>query len=56
MFPKLADDKLKKERLDICEKCPFKEQRRFYAVCAKCGCVLTAKTSWLGAACPIGKW
>ena len=42
-----------KERMEICNKCPFKsEQGR----CNKCGCVLAAKTRIAKSSCPIGLW
>ena len=42
-----------KERMEICNSCPFKgdDQR-----CGKCGCFLPAKTRVKKATCPIGRW
>ena len=42
-----------KERMEICNSCPFKgdDQR-----CGKCGCFLPAKTRVKKSTCPIGKW
>ena len=42
-----------KERMEICNSCPFKgdDQR-----CGKCGCFLPAKTRVKKSSCPIGRW
>ena len=42
-----------KERLSICNTCPFKGDD---GRCGKCGCVLAAKTRVKKASCPIGRW
>ena len=42
-----------KERMEICNSCPFKgdDQR-----CGRCGCFLPAKTRVKKSTCPIGAW
>jgi ribosomal protein L32 len=49
-----VEDKLSKERLDICKGCehliPVTHQ------CKECGCFMNAKTKLPNAVCPIGKW
>jgi len=42
-----------KERMDICNSCPFKgDDNR----CGKCGCFLPAKTRVKKSSCPISRW
>lgn len=50
-----------KERLSICDKCPFhsknhKTPLRPDAHCVDCGCNLEAKTACLSCSCPQDKW
>ena len=42
----------KRERILICEKCPYNK----FSVCTKCGCIIPLKTKLKGEACPIGNW
>ncbi len=42
-----------KERMNVCNKCPFKSDN---GRCGKCGCVLAAKTRVKKSTCPIGLW
>jgi hypothetical protein len=42
-----------KARMDICNVCPFKTAD---GRCAKCGCVLAAKTRVKKSSCPINRW
>ena len=39
-------------RLEICKKCPLKQENR----CNACGCFLKTKTALLNSTCPMGKW
>lgn len=50
-----------KERLSICNNCPFhsknhKTPLRPDAHCTDCGCNLEAKTACLSCSCPQDKW
>jgi hypothetical protein len=50
-----------KERLSICDNCPFhsknhKTPLRPDAHCVDCGCNLEAKTACLSCSCPQDKW
>lgn len=61
---------LAKERLSICDACPFKKQLTSLGaviistlndqastfLCSKCGCPLAAKSVNPGSECPLGKW
>jgi hypothetical protein len=49
---KIASDKVKQERLAICQSCDHNK----LGVCSKCGCVIHLKTQWKPAKCPIDKW
>ena len=49
-----SDEELIKERLDICQECPFLLKRSVR--CKKCGCFMKLKTTLKQASCPIGKW
>lgn len=49
-----------KERLALCEECPFHSKNfktsRPDKHCRLCGCTLRAKTKCLSCECPDGKW
>lgn len=45
---------LSEKRMKICRECEF--YRKYINQCAKCGCVLFAKTRFSQSSCPIGKW
>ena len=45
-------DKELSVRLDICHKCPEREGK----TCTKCGCLLSVKSGWRTADCPMDKW
>lgn len=50
-----AEEKAKMDdRMAICRACP--ELRKPLDQCAKCGCLMHAKTKLRGATCPLGKW
>lgn len=48
----LADDTLRKQRLDICNTCEYKSD----IICNKCYCILKVKVSYKGSSCPERKW
>ena len=53
--------KVREERLEICNNCPAHSKHhstplRFDAHCTKCGCNLDAKSSCLACSCPDEKW
>lgn len=48
-----SDNVKANERLEICNKCPYKSS---LGVCKKCGCLLSAKVKYEKSHCPIGKW
>jgi len=52
--PRLADEKMFNERMNICKACDLynAQQNR----CTKCGCHLKGKARFKAASCPIGKW
>ena len=41
-----------RERLSICNKCPFQKDGE----CLECGCILVKKAWWRSEDCPIDKW
>jgi hypothetical protein len=47
-------DRVQKERMSICLKCPrlIKSTRQ----CKECGCFMDAKTRLFEAECPLSKW
>ena len=47
---------LSKERMEICNKCPFKVKQLGLDVCEKCGCILKLKTRSVESKCPENKW
>ena len=49
----IASPEVKAMRLSTCDACPHRLKS---GRCAKCGCVLAAKTGIAAEACPIGKW
>jgi hypothetical protein len=55
-----ADDATIERRRSICRNCPHAQPCPLSAgkkcKCAKCGCLLKAKTAIAGERCPIGKW
>lgn len=44
------------ERLAICRKCEFFEEKREMCTEARCGCLLKRKAKWASEACPLGHW
>jgi len=46
------DAQMVNHRANICDKC---EHKRFI-MCAKCGCILSAKIRLINSKCPEGKW
>ena len=52
--PGLASQDTVRNRKDICAVCEYFDEKRNR--CKKCGCMLRAKTAFLGARCPVGKW
>lgn len=55
--PVLATEDKRKERMDLCQNCPFAGGGKFKKlICTKCGCVLHGKVMLNGAQCPVGKW
>jgi hypothetical protein len=52
--PGLAPESTIQNRRDICAVCEYFDDKRNR--CKKCGCMLRAKTAFLGAKCPISKW
>ena len=51
---KKADPDLMKERLAICNECPW--LNKSFVKCRKCGCFMKLKTTLMSAKCPEGKW
>lgn len=51
-LPFLADQKIQKERIDICYKCP----EYSHGACKKCGCIMMVKSRLAAEKCPLGKW
>lgn len=49
-------EKLSKERMDICNECPFLQNIAGVKICGWCLCVLEAKTRSKESECPIGNW
>jgi hypothetical protein len=49
-----VDEKISKQRFDICKSCP--ELIALTSQCKKCGCFMNLKTKLEKAVCPIGKW
>jgi hypothetical protein len=50
-----------RERLSICEQCPFHSKNHFTPLrpdnhCTGCGCNLEAKAACLSCGCPDDKW
>ena len=59
--PTDLQEKVAKDRLDVCIKCPFKkeifEKKEWSAICGRCGCPLKAKIfSQEINPCPMGYW
>ena len=52
--PGLAPPDTVRNRKDICAVCEYFDEKKNR--CKKCGCMLRAKTAFLGARCPISKW
>jgi len=49
-----ASQKVRKERMDICNLC-----QHFISLtkqCSKCGCIMPLKTKLANASCPLNKW
>ncbi len=49
----IFDDKILKERWDICNNCEFLNKK---LKCEQCGCFMRLKTRMGKMSCPIGKW
>lgn len=49
-----ATDEAARERLTICNDCPF--LTKFTQQCRKCGCFMHFKVKLAYAECPVGKW
>lgn len=49
-----APSHVQKERLSICESCPF--YRQSLNQCKKCGCIMPQKVKLADATCPVQKW
>lgn len=51
----MSDEKVLRteNRLSICNSCPHKTK---LGRCAKCGCIIEAKTACEDCKCPIGEW
>lgn len=49
-----VSEEIKKERIAICETCPF--FMKLSRQCVKCGCFMDMKTTLPHASCPVGKW
>lgn len=45
---------ISEERLKICDQCEHFDKST--TKCKKCGCFMFAKTMFMSAYCPIGKW
>lgn len=46
--------KISEKRLEICNTC--EEFDKTFRKCRKCGCFMDAKTLFMDAECPLGKW
>jgi len=44
------------ERMTICRACPLYNRAKGWCKHPKCGCLMTRKTHWASAECPVGKW
>lgn len=51
---KKADPELIKERLAICNDCPW--LNKTFVKCRQCGCFMKLKTTLQQASCPLEKW
>lgn len=49
-----ASEELAKERLAICQTCPFYSVKK--NLCKACGCPLRSKVDKLGSKCPFNLW
>lgn len=49
-----ANEELAKERLAICQTCPFYSVKK--NLCKACGCPLRSKVDKLGSKCPFDLW
>lgn len=53
----LASPEVQQQRLARCASCPQRtEVAAGIALCARCGCVLAAKTRFQQATCPLNHW
>jgi len=60
----IVTNKIKKERLSICESCPnyrndFKllfKTKKGVPQCSVCKCAIHSKVMWEGESCPENKW
>jgi hypothetical protein len=52
MIIDMVTPEVMKERRDICAACEFNKA----GICAKCSCIIWAKTQLKNAWCPIHKW
>jgi hypothetical protein len=44
------------ERMTICRGCPMYNRAKGWCKHPGCGCLMTRKTAWASATCPVGKW
>lgn len=49
-------EKIAKERMNECEKCPHLKKSSFGPRCGKCGCLLKLKTRSIKSECPEKRW
>ena len=52
----LADESVVKERLTVCEACPFLKEKRGRFACVKCGCGYKRKIAFHASKCPVERW
>ena len=53
-----TSEEVRRERLNICLGCPFRDPKSTVLICTHkdCGCYLESKVSWASEECPIGLW
>jgi len=51
-FFSIAEPDVVSHRLDLCHNCEHNK----VGICAKCGCIIQAKTRLKGSSCPIHIW
>ena len=50
----IVEQKISKERLDICRSCQYLIPITY--TCKKCGCFMIVKSKLENSVCPIGRW